>query len=150
MKSSPQLTPALREKTKKFLSEYAKKEVIAIRRKAKKDGGKESSTGDSDMQIAVDESFELEEDPSAANAANGNDASFDIKFGDSDEDGSDDSGEEEPDKITTAEQPPTTTATTTPTTEIDPQNGMDMMQVSGDDLMYLDETFDFNPEWSLH
>lgn len=74
-KKHPELTPALKEKSKKFLSEYAKKEVMALRRKAKKEGkdqtpgsnpngGDISAGGSTD---AIDESFELEEDNTTVN-----------------------------------------------------------------------------------
>jgi len=152
-KSSPQLTSSLKEKTKKFLNEYAKKEVMANKRKAKKEGGQDtkdsspSGAGGNDSGPSrVDESFDLEEDPSTTHTTDdgaGN-VSFDIKFGDSDDDedasGDSSGGEEDKPAVGALAVPGP------PGTEPE-HNGMDMMHVTSDDLMYLDDTLDFNPPW---
>ena len=156
-KSTPQLTSSLKEKTKKFLNEYAKKEVMANKRKAKKEGGQDAKDSPPDGAGQVDDSFDYGEDPSTTNTTTTDDgagnASLDIKFGDSeDEDdgsGDDSSGGEE--DAAGGEQKtdtPAVEAVSMPGMGAEPeQNGMDMMHVTGDDLMYLDDTLDFDPPW---
>ena len=144
-KSTPQLTSSLKEKTKKFLNEYAKKE-----------GGQDAKDSPPDGAGQVDDSFDYGEDSSTTNATTddgaGN-ASLDIKFGDSEDedDGSGDDSSGGDEDAAGGEQKtdtPAVEAVSMPGMGAEPeQNGMDMMHVTGDDLMYLDDTLDFNPPW---